>query len=97
MIKKVKKIKLVEKENREYNLAIRDKKTKIHFMNYLIEHPEQRFWQIVRNWSGFSFILGSSHWDSDMFDKKYMKKNKVDIADTFYLENIKGIIKLKIR
>ena len=66
---------------------VRDKKTKISFMNYLINHPEQRFWQIVRNWSGYSFILGSTHWTHEMFDPKFMKKNKVEVTDTFYNDN----------
>lgn len=29
------------------------------FVRYCAEHPEQRFWQALRNWSGYSFIYGS--------------------------------------
>lgn len=29
------------------------------FYNYVIEHPEERFWQAIRNWSGYNFIYGS--------------------------------------
>ena len=35
----------------------RDYATKRSFLQFLEEHPEQRFWQAVRNWSGMSFIL----------------------------------------
>lgn len=44
------------------------------FVMYCLEHPEQRFWQCVRNWAGVPFILKA--WD--------FKKNKyLDITDTF--------------
>ena len=26
------------------------------FVHYCKEHPEQRFWQALRNWSGASFV-----------------------------------------
>jgi hypothetical protein len=26
------------------------------FVHYCVLHPEQRFWQALRNWSGFSFV-----------------------------------------
>jgi hypothetical protein len=28
------------------------------FVTYCSMHPEQRFWQALRNWSGFSFVIG---------------------------------------
>ena len=26
------------------------------FVNYCNEHPSERFWQALRNWSGFCFV-----------------------------------------
>ena len=56
------------------------------FIKYCKKHPEQRFWQALRNWSGYDFILGSTHYDPFMFDVKFLEKNKVEIDDTFYKE-----------
>jgi hypothetical protein len=39
--------------------TVRSAETKEAFINYLEEHPEERFWQAVRNFSGYSFILAS--------------------------------------
>ena len=85
-MKKIKKIRLIEKKNKK--LDIREHKYKIKFMKYLIEHPEQRLWQIISNFgrTKFTYILGSTHWDSQMFDPKYMEKNNVDIWDLYYYE-----------
>lgn len=30
------------------------------FMNYCKAHPEERFWQALRNWAGYNFILASN-------------------------------------
>ena len=56
------------------------------FVLYCLDNPEQRFWQALRNWAKVPFILKSSHFDADMFDEKWIKKNSktVDISDTFY-------------
>jgi hypothetical protein len=35
------------------------------FVNYCEAHPEERFWQALRNWSGYSFV---GVWDN-YFDK----------------------------
>ena len=50
------------------------------------KHPlrNQRLWQSIRNLSGENFVLTSTHFDSDMFNKKWISKNKVEIKDTFY-------------
>lgn len=39
----------------------RNWETKMKFMAYLSAHPEERFWQSVRNFSDYDFILGSNH------------------------------------
>lgn len=36
---------------------MRSEKTKKAFIKYLEEHPEERFWQAVRNFSGYNFVL----------------------------------------
>ena len=42
------------------------------FVQYCQEHPDQRFWQALRNWSGYSFLYvtkGSGHIiPKDMYD-----------------------------
>ena len=65
---------------------MRSKKTKESFVKFLKENPQLRFWQALRAWSEVGFILTSTHFDPDMFDRKWLSKNRVDIQDTFYLE-----------
>ena len=45
------------------------------FAKYCESHPEERFWQALRNWSGSVFILKSRYLPPDNH-----------IQDTFYLE-----------
>ena len=48
------------------------------FIKYCKEHPHERFWQALRNWSGFHFIYGSN---------KCSAMEKVDdLKNTFYYE-----------
>jgi len=45
------------------------------FTAYCREHPDERFWQALRNWSPYAFLYGS--------------KEQIDdprLIDTFYLE-----------
>ena len=42
------------------------------FIKYCKKHPEERFWQALRNWSKFGFILGCNNLDGG------------DTEDTFY-------------
>lgn len=37
----------------------RHHKVSTSFNEYLLRHPEERFWQALRNWSGFPFIYVS--------------------------------------
>jgi len=49
------------------------------FIKYCERHPEYRFWQALRNWSGFNFILGSilPSGSNSSFDTFYFtKRNK---------------------
>jgi predicted lipoprotein len=43
------------------------------FVAYCKAHPEQRFWQALRNWAGAEYI--------------FVGKNKDNIEDTFYWED----------
>jgi hypothetical protein len=36
--------------------TIRSSEAKESFIDYMLAHPGERFWQSVRNWSGFAFI-----------------------------------------
>jgi hypothetical protein len=37
----------------------KNKETLASFVAYCREHPEQRFWQALRNWAGVAFVLVS--------------------------------------
>lgn len=54
----------------------KNKKLRKEFIQYCKDNPEQRFWQALRNWSGYPFILVSKVMPTD---KNYM--------DTFYWED----------
>lgn len=45
----------------------------LSFTTYCHEHPEERFWQALRNWAGVAFIYTSPK----LIDDK-------DVEDTFY-------------
>lgn len=50
------------------------------FTKYCEEHPEQRFWQALRNWAGVAFVL-----TSDDFD--FTARTYSTVQDTFYWDN----------
>jgi len=52
-------------------------KTLADFVFYCAGHPEQRFWQALRNWSGHNFVL-----ISDVNSYTWLDLNRV--TDTFY-------------
>lgn len=43
------------------NFKVKSKNRKLleEFIDYCIEHPEERFWQALRNWSGFNYIYAN--------------------------------------
>jgi len=51
----------------------------VEFDEYCNKHPEERFWQALRNWSGFAFICASKQFPSG-----------TDIIDTFHWEGKDG-------
>ena len=46
-----------------------------YFLEYVKKHPEERFWQALRNWSGYAFIYGS-----------YTLVENENLEDTFFIE-----------
>ena len=54
------------------------------FIRYCVTHPELRFWQALRNWSGYSFILTSNRppyeWEPEVGNRD------ASIVDTFNWE-----------
>lgn len=50
-----------------------------NFVDYCLEHPEERFWQALRNWSGAGFIF----WTDSTIDPAKVNKKFID---TFYWE-----------
>jgi hypothetical protein len=62
---------------------IRSNKTKKAFIKYLEKNPDLRFWQAVRNFSKYNFILGSNVPVREIDDE-----NVSGIEDTFYKEEL---------
>lgn len=55
----------------------KNKKLLEEFVEYCNKHPEQRFWQALRNWSGFYHLYGN----------KFISEDTGYFVDTFYFEN----------
>jgi len=51
------------------------------FTNYCAEHPEERFWQALRNWSEYENIVGQKY-----FGKDLKGEDVFESEDTFYKE-----------
>jgi hypothetical protein len=60
------------------NFKVKSKNRKVleNFIDYCIKHPDERFWQALRNWSEYRYIFASND------TVTYMPK----IIDTFYFE-----------
>ena len=65
-------------------MSVRSQKTKDDFIKYLEEHPNERFWQAVRNFSGYGFVLVTNE-----FKFVAGKGEFIDPMDTFYWEELK--------
>ena len=59
----------------------KNEKTLADFTEYCLDHPQQRFWQALRNWSNYDFIYGSNKPDnmSEVMSDEYLE-------DTYYKE-----------
>jgi len=40
---------------------VRSAEARKSFVAYLAEHPDERLWQALRNWSGYPFIYASEY------------------------------------
>lgn len=58
---------------------VKSRKLLLSFWDYCVMHPEERFWQALRNWCGRAFVLVS-----DVPIPRYQVGG--DILDTFYWE-----------
>lgn len=59
----------------------KNKKLLDEFVAYCEEHPEQRFWQAARNWSGATRIMYELDYYLD-----YKDSHQSSSRDTFYWE-----------
>jgi hypothetical protein len=50
------------------------------FVKYCEAHPDERFWQALRNWSGYAFIMAS------LDGYRVLMPGSSDIRDTFHWE-----------
>lgn len=65
----------------------------LEFIKYCFEHPQERFWQALRNWSQYYFIFG---WrpkkplrmkeDGNHYVEGIEEMEKMGLEDTFYWE-----------
>ena len=54
------------------------------FIDYCVCHKEERFWQALRNWSGYAFIWGSHIFPDPDSGAEWIE---ACLEDTFYKEN----------
>jgi len=69
-MKKPKKVNHVLKGSKNYKLAF-------SFLDYCLEHPNERFWQALRNWSRFESIY---------VGKINAQVDAIRAIDTFYFK-----------
>lgn len=50
---------------------MQSKKLLDSFTKYCQEHPHDRFWQALRNWSKYAFIYGKKDIDASLEDTFY--------------------------
>lgn len=75
MPRKMNKLKEWSISARALRRVIKDRsgEVKVEFIKYMIDHPNERFWQSVRNFSGSSFVLFSTSIDKNIKDTFYME------------------------
>ena len=62
-----------------YATITRNSEVLADFTQYCYTHPDERFWQALRNWAGVNFILISEL-------PPYELSEKGNLRDTFYAE-----------
>ena len=45
------------------------------FLNYCKQYPDQRFWQAIRNYTGFPFVFVKTDLESGGIDTFYISNN----------------------
>jgi len=63
----------------------KNEKTLNSFVEYCKEHPDYRFWQALRNWTGYNFVLLTD-------ENKWINWKEKFLNDTYFWEG-KGVIK----
>jgi hypothetical protein len=53
------------------------------FVAYCVEHPHERFWQALRNWSGYTFIFAQQARSAE----EVFEDLRHGLIDTFNIEN----------
>jgi hypothetical protein len=61
-------------------MAIRHEKDLASFVAYCKAHPEERFWQALRNWCGWHFVYVSDKVSYEININEHL------VTDTFYKE-----------
>lgn len=64
----------------------RDARNKDDLLRYIEEHPEQRLWQAIRNWSGHGFVMVGELTEDERGNVIFPK----GLEDTFYFEGRKA-------
>lgn len=67
-------------------LATRNSKVLASFVAYCQQYPDQRFWQALRNWSDYNFVLVSNTLPPTTEDMRGCYTKPYEIYDTFYWE-----------
>jgi hypothetical protein len=58
------------------------------FVAYCEANPEQRFWQALRNWSRYDYVLG---YNGEVYGLYALaEKTRTRLHDTFNLEGLSG-------
>lgn len=63
---------------------VRDENMKKAFIQYLMEHPQERLFQSIRNFSGYPFIVAMyriPRQDQGEFDTFHLEEGKDTISD----------------
>lgn len=55
------------------------------FVIYCQNNPSERFWQALRNWSGYGFIYGSNEIDFHGSPIDGSNKCQQNLEDTFFI------------
>ena len=64
---------------KEHVIESRNLPTLLDFVRYCTAHPEERFWQAIRNWSGYHLVkVADMALDSNYLDTFYFEGRRPD-------------------